>query len=44
MHFKSDLVYILKLADENDAIEILNKYREKDISPDGYIYYGEGNI
>ena len=42
MHFKSDLVYILKLADENDAIEILNKYREKDISPDGYIYYGEG--
>ena len=42
MHFKSDLVNILKLADENDAIEILNKYREKDISPDGYIYYSEG--
>ena len=42
MHFKSDLVYILKLNDETDAIDILNKYREKDISPDGYIYYGEG--
>ncbi|WP_294705442.1 cell division protein FtsA [uncultured Fusobacterium sp.] len=42
MHFKSDLVYILKLSDENDAIDILNKYRNRDISQDGYIYYGEG--
>lgn len=42
MHFKSDLVYILKLNDDSDAIDILNKYRNKDISPDGYIYYGEG--
>uniref|UniRef100_UPI001EF526E7 cell division protein FtsA n=1 Tax=Fusobacterium mortiferum TaxID=850 RepID=UPI001EF526E7 len=42
MHFKSDLVYILKLADDEDAIEILNKYRDRDISPDGYIYYGDG--
>lgn len=42
MHFKSDLVYILKLTDDEDAIEILNKYRDRDISPDGYIYYGEG--
>ncbi|WP_294657897.1 cell division protein FtsA [uncultured Fusobacterium sp.] len=42
MHFKSDLVYILKLTDDEDAIEILNKYRDRDISPDGYIYYGDG--
>ena len=42
MHFKSDLVYILKLTDAEDAIEILNKYRDRDISQDGYIYYGEG--
>lgn len=42
MHFKSDLVYILKLIDDEDAIEILNKYRDRDISPDGYIYYGDG--
>ena len=42
MHFKSDLVYILKLTDEETALEILNKYREKDLSPEGYIYYGEG--
>ena len=42
MHFKSDLVYILKLTDGEDAIEILNKYRDRDISPDGYIYYGDG--
>lgn len=42
MHFKSDLVYILKLTDDEDAIEILNKYRDRDISPDGYIYYGAG--
>ena len=42
MHFKSDLVYILKLTDDEDAIEILNKYRDRDRSPDGYIYYGDG--
>lgn len=42
MHFKTDLVYILKLTDDEDAIEILNKYRDRDISPDGYIYYGDG--
>ncbi len=42
MHFKSDLMYILKLNEEDIAIEILDKYREKDISPEGYIYYGEG--
>lgn len=42
MHFKSDLVYILKLTDDEDVIEILNKYRDRDISPDGYIYYGDG--
>lgn len=42
MHFKSDLMYILKLNEEDTAIEILDKYREKDISPEGYIYYGEG--
>ena len=42
MHFKSDLVYILKITDDEDAIEILNKYRDRDISPDGYIYYGDG--
>lgn len=42
MHFKSDLVYILKLNDDEDAIEILNKYRDRDISQDGYIYYGDG--
>ena len=35
MHFKSDLVYILKLADENDAIEILNKYKDKIIAVRG---------
>ena len=44
MHFKTDLIYILKLNDEEEAIEILNKYRNKDISPEGYIYYGEGKI
>ncbi|STO32184.1 Cell division protein FtsA [Fusobacterium necrogenes] len=42
MHFKTDLIYILKLNEEEEAIEILNKYRNKDISPEGYIYYGEG--
>lgn len=42
MHFKSDLMYILKLNDEDDAVDILNKYRNKDISQDGYIYYGDG--
>ncbi len=42
MHFKSDLVYILKLNETETAIDILEKYRNKDISPDGYIYYGEG--
>lgn len=41
MHFKSDLVYILKLNDQETAVEILDKYRNKDISPEGYIYYGE---
>ncbi|WP_291259522.1 cell division protein FtsA [Fusobacterium sp.] len=42
MHFKSDLMYILKLNEEDIAMEILNKYREKNISTEGYIYYGEG--
>lgn len=42
MHFKTDLVYILKLNAEEEANEILNKYRERDISPEGYIYYGDG--
>lgn len=42
MHFKSDLVYILKLNDPKIAEEILDKYRAREMSPEGYIYYGEG--
>lgn len=42
MHFKTDLMYMFKLNDEEFADEILNKYRKKDISQDGNIYYGGG--
>lgn len=42
MHFKSDIMYMFKLTDEEDIKEILDKYRNRDISPDGHIHYGTG--
>lgn len=42
MHFKSDLMYMFKLTDGEHADEILNKYRKRDFSQDGNIYYDGG--
>ncbi|MBR8701881.1 Cell division protein FtsA [Fusobacterium sp. DD29] len=40
MHFKTDLMYMFKFDDDEYAKEILDKYRNGEISEDGKIHYG----
>lgn len=40
MHFKGDIKYIFKLSDDIEASEVLDKFRNNEISQDGYIHYG----
>lgn len=38
-HFKTDLMYLYNIEEEEVADEILDKYRTRDIGEDGSIYY-----